>query len=73
MVELLRSNDLVLISYVHALLKAENIGCTGLDEHMNMMDGNIAAITRRLMIDDSNAERARRLLTDAGLGHILKR
>ena len=73
MVELLRSNDLVLISYVRALLAAESIRFTGLDEHMNMLDGNIAAIPRRLMVDDKDEQRARRLLTDAGLGHVLKR
>jgi hypothetical protein len=73
MIELLRSNDLVLISYVRALLAAESIRCIGLDEHMNMLDGNIAAIPRRLMVDDEDEQRARRLLTDAGLGHVLKR
>ena len=73
MVELLRTNDLVLVSYVRALLAAESIECTGLDEHMNILDGNISAIPRRLMVDDKDIERARRLLTDAGLGHVLKR
>jgi ethanolamine utilization protein EutP (predicted NTPase) len=73
MVELLRTNDLVLVSYVRALLTAENIAATGLDEHMNILDGNIAAIPRRLMVDDKDIERARRLLTDAGLGQHLKR
>jgi len=73
MIELLRSNDLVLISYVRALLAAESIEAVGLDEHMNIMDGNIAAIPRRVMVDDKDVERARRLLTDAGLGHVIKR
>jgi len=73
MVELLRTNDLVLASYVRALLSAEGIRAIGLDEHMNIMDGNIAAIPRRLMVDDKDEERARQLLTDAGLGHVLKR
>jgi hypothetical protein len=73
MVELLRTNDLVLVSYVRALLAAENINAVGLDEHMNSVDGNISAIPRRLMVDDKDNERARRLLTDAGLGQHLKR
>jgi hypothetical protein len=73
MKELLRTNDLVLVSYVRALLAAENIEAVGLDEHMNMLDGNISAIPRRLMVDDEDDWRARRLLTDAGLGHVLKR
>ena len=72
MIELLRSNDLVLLSYVRALLSAERIGYAGLDQHMNMVDGNIGAIPQRLMVDDADLERARRLLKDAGLGHELK-
>jgi hypothetical protein len=73
MTELMRTNDLVLASYVRALLAAESIHAVGLDEHMSMMDGNIAAIPRRIMVDDRDAERARRLLKDAGLGDVLSR
>ena len=73
MVELLRSNDMVLLSYVRALLRAENIEVTGLDEHASVMDGSMAMVQRRIMVDDRNIERARRLLTDAGLGDSLKR
>ena len=72
MVELMRSNDLVLLSYVRALLQSEHIRYVGLDEHMNIMDGNISAIPRRLMVDDAELVKARRLLTDAGLGDVLR-
>lgn len=72
MVELMRSNDLVLLSYVRALLQSEHIRYVGLDEHMNIMDGNISAIPRRLMVDDADLGKARRLLTDAGLGDVLR-
>jgi Putative prokaryotic signal transducing protein len=73
MIELLRTNDLVLISYVRALLAAEHIEAVGLDEHASVMDGNIAAVRRRIMVDDRDIERARQLLTDADLGHALTR
>ena len=72
MVELLRTNELVLLSYIRALLSAEGIRFDEADQHMNILDGNIAAIPRRLMVDDRDLERARRLLTDAGLGHVLQ-
>ena len=72
MIELIRSNDLVLLSYIRALLQAENIRFVGLDEHMNMMDGNIGAIPRRVMVDDEQFNKARQLLKDAGLSHVLK-
>lgn len=73
MIELLRSNDIVLISYVRALLSADNIRCFELDQHMSIVDGSIPAIQQRVMVDDKDDGRARRLLTDAGLGHVLKR
>jgi hypothetical protein len=73
MVELLRTNDLVLLSFVRALLAAERIEAVGLDEHASVMDGSIAAIRRRVMVDEKDAERARRLLRDANLGDVLTR
>jgi hypothetical protein len=72
MVELMRSNDPVLLSYVRALLQSEHIRYVGLDEHMSMMEGSISAIPRRLMVDDGDLVKARRLLTDAGLGDVLR-
>ena len=71
MVELLRSNDLVMLSFVRALLQSEHIRYVGLDEHMNTVDGNIGAFPRRVMVDDMDLVRARQLLRDAGLGHVL--
>jgi hypothetical protein len=72
MVELMRSNDPVLLSYVRALLQSEHIRYVGLDEHMSMMEGSISAIPRRVMVDDGDLVKARRLLTDAGLGDVLR-
>jgi len=71
MVELLRTNDFALLSYVTALLKAENIAFGDFDGFMNILDGNIGAIPRRVMVDDADVKRARSLLTDAGLAHVL--
>ena len=73
MIELLRSNDLVLLSYVRALLVAEGIMGVGLDEYMSMVDGNIGAIPQRIMVDEGDVQRARLMLQDAGLGHVLKK
>lgn len=72
MVELMRSNDPVLLSYVRALLQSEHIRYVGLDEHMSMMEGSISAIPRRVMVDEGNLVKARQLLTDAGLGDALR-
>jgi hypothetical protein len=37
-----------------------------------MMEGSISAIPRRVMVDDGDLVKARRLLTDAGLGDALR-
>jgi hypothetical protein len=73
MIELLRTNDLVLLGYVRGLLEAERIEAFDLDQHMNILDGNIGAIPRRLMVHDKDERAARQLLKDADLGHVLKR
>ncbi|MBI1213924.1 MAG: DUF2007 domain-containing protein [Alphaproteobacteria bacterium] len=71
MVELLRTNDFALLSYVRALLKGEGIIYDDFDGFMNILDGNIGAIPRRIMVDDRDDVRARQLLTEAGLADRL--
>lgn len=70
MTELFRSYDVVLISYVRAILAAEGIEIIGLDENMN--NARLVLTPNRIMVDDKHAERARQLLKDAGLGHVFK-
>jgi hypothetical protein len=73
MIELVRSNDIVLLSYVRALLEAERIQVIDLDQHASVMDGSAAMVQRRLMVDDEDEQGARRLLQEAGLGDALTR
>jgi hypothetical protein len=63
--ELLRSNDLVHLSWVQAILAAEGIRCVLLDDHVSGVEGSIGAIPRRLMVEERQLERARRLLRQA--------
>ena len=72
MVELLRSNDVVLLSFVRALLEAERIEVFDLDQHASVMDGSVAMVQRRVMVHDKDERAARQLLKDADLGHVLK-
>ena len=63
--ELLRSNDLVVLSWTQAILAAEAIPCLVLDDHVSGVEGSIGAIPRRLMVEDHQFETAQRLLEQA--------
>jgi hypothetical protein len=66
MLELLRSNDLVHLSWAQAALSAAGIETVVLDTHVSGVEGNIGAFPRRLMIvDDDLLERAREVLARA--------
>jgi hypothetical protein len=62
MIELLRTNDLVLISYVLHLLSEEGIEAMVLDEHMSSVEGSIGALPRRIVVEEEDLERSRLLL-----------
>lgn len=64
--ELLRSNDLVHLSWARAVLAAEGIECVLLDDHISGVEGSIGAFPRRLMVADEQLERARAVLDEAG-------
>ena len=72
MEELIRTNDLVLISYVDALLTESGIAHLVLDTHMSVLEGSLGIIPRRILVDSDASARARRLLSDAGLAHELR-
>ncbi|MFA5121289.1 DUF2007 domain-containing protein [Zavarzinia sp.] len=72
MQELVRTNDLVLISFVDSLLRAEGIEALVLDGHTSAVDGSLGLLPRRIMVAEEDERRARRLLDEAGLAHELR-
>jgi len=64
--ELLRSNDIVRLSWLSALLSEAGIEPILLDTHTSVIEGSIGALPRRLMVRDGDAARARRVLAEAG-------
>lgn len=72
MIELIRTNDAVVISFVEALMRDAGIACFVADQNMSVLDGSIGVLPRRVMIDASEAERARRILTDAGIANEIR-
>jgi hypothetical protein len=67
MLEILRSNDPVVISFAEALLKEAGIGHAIADQHMSIAEGTIGILPRRVLVDRSQYETARRILSEAGL------
>ena len=71
MKELLRSNDPVLLSYVSALLEEGDIGFMVADMNMSVLEGSIGALPRRVLVESERLGRARNILTEAGIGHVI--
>jgi hypothetical protein len=69
MVELLRTNDTVLISWLTALLADAGVEAVVLDGHTSVLEGSVNAIERRLMVVEEDAECARHALDAAGIAH----
>ncbi|HEY0447855.1 DUF2007 domain-containing protein [Actinophytocola sp.] len=67
MVELLRSNDPVLISFATSLLQDAMIVHSVADSHMSVIDGSINAVVNRVMVAEDQYDDARALLVDAGV------
>ena len=67
MEELLRTNDLVLLSWIEALLADAGIQTYLLDSHTSIIEGSIGALPRRLMVDNADAAAARKIVTEADI------
>jgi hypothetical protein len=70
--ELVRTNDLVLISYVEFLLRSAGLSCLVADRHMSAAEGSLGFLPRRILVEDDDLARARRLLGEAGLDAELR-
>ncbi|WP_025899308.1 putative signal transducing protein [Sneathiella glossodoripedis] len=64
MIELFRTNDPVLISYIVAILKDEQIEAIVLDEHTSVLEGSIGAIQRRIVVRADDEVVAKAILKD---------
>jgi hypothetical protein len=73
MEELLRTNDVVLISFVEALLRDAGIDHFVADQNMSVVEGSLGVLPRRVFVRSDLADEARKLLEDAGIGAELER
>lgn len=70
--EVLRTNDMVLISAVESLLRAAGFAPFIADAHIAAVEGSIGILPRRILVPDEDYDRARRLLKEAGFADALK-
>ena len=67
MIEIIRTNDLVVLGFVQSLLEGAAIPVFVADAHISVLEGSIGAFPRRLLVGDADWERARGTLREAGL------
>src|SRR5579871_3532906 len=70
--ELVRTNDIVLVSAVGALLDGARIHHVVLDQNMSIIEGSLGILPRRILVHDEDVSEARQILADAGLSHELR-
>ncbi|MGH6682957.1 MAG: DUF2007 domain-containing protein [Pseudolabrys sp.] len=70
--ELVRTNDMVLVSAVIALLDGAGIRHMVLDQNMSVLEGSVGVLPRRILVVEGQELTARQLLEDAGLGKELR-
>ena len=67
MVELLRTNDIVYLSFVRHILNEEGIDHVLLDEFTSAVEGSINAIPRRILVAENMLKSAQILLSNHSL------
>jgi len=72
LIELLRTNDLVLISRIEAILAETGIDIFIADRHMSAVEGSLSFLPRRVLVASEAWPCARRILMDAGLASELR-
>ncbi|MGH6671574.1 MAG: DUF2007 domain-containing protein [Xanthobacteraceae bacterium] len=72
MLELVRTNDAVVLSAIEALLKSADIAHLIVDRHMSALEGSIGIFPRRVLVEEDELASARRLLIEAGFGKELR-
>ncbi len=70
--ELVRTNDIVLISLIESLLDEAGVSFFVADRHMSAVEGSLGFLPRRILVPADEMSRARRLLKDAGLAAELR-
>lgn len=63
--DVLKTNDAVLLNFAQVVLADAGIEAVVFDSHMSIMDGSLGILPRRLMVLETDYERARHVLAGA--------
>jgi hypothetical protein len=63
--ELLRSNDVVHLSWIKSVFDKSNIPIFVMDEQMSVLQGSANAIPRRVLVSEGDHVQAMKILEDA--------
>ena len=72
MIEIIRTNDLVVLGFVQSLLEGAAIPVLVADALISVLEGSIGAFPRRLLVPADHVAQARRLVAEAGLAAELR-
>jgi len=72
MIELIRTNDAVLLSFAESLMKEAGIHCLIADQGMSILEGSLGMLPRRFLVESDREDEARRILKGAGLAAELR-
>jgi len=72
MLELVRTNDPVIISFIEALLRDAGIAHFVADQNMSIAEGSLGILAKRVLVDGERIDEAKRLLVEAGVADELK-
>jgi hypothetical protein len=71
MAELLRTTDIVLLSYVNSLLSDAGIPSMVVDVHMSVAEGSIGIFPRRVLVALEDLRESAAILIEAGLAEYV--
>lgn len=73
LVEIVTTDDPVLVSFIEALLRDRGIGAVVLDQNLSRLHGAVGLQPQRIAVADTDWAEARLMLIDAGLGEWIRR
>ena len=73
MIELVRTNDPVVISFIEALMRDAKISFLVADQNMSIVEGSLGILPRRVLVDEGDLAQAKRILQDAGIADELRK